>query len=123
MTLVLIVGFWILAIGAAVGLAKTWRVPADHRTYQRPPWWVWGDRWWRGYRRIQLPAALLITSWAVALTLGPSWGAYFALGGFAIFMPLAITVVLFNRPRMLAPPASRGDDGVVAEILRDRGPR
>jgi hypothetical protein len=96
-----------------VGLLTTWRASPDHRSYQKPLWWVWEERWWKGYRRAQLPAALVITSLTVGLTVPPPAGVYLGLFGFAVFFATFLTVVLFNQPKVLVPPSSRRDEGAI----------
>jgi hypothetical protein len=104
---------WVLTIGAIIGLALTWNAPRQHRSYETPMWWVWGSTSWRGYRRSQLPLALFLASGAIALTVPHPSGAVVALLGLATALIAMLSIVLFNRPKIIVPPAARNEDGVL----------
>jgi hypothetical protein len=67
-----------------------------------------------------VPAALVALCFAAGLTLPRAIGGYAAILGLLFFFPLMVIVVLFNWPKILVPPASRGDDGTVTEMRRRR---
>lgn len=115
--------FWAATILLILTAIKLWRAPSNHPSYNRPPWWVWKNSLWRGYRRTLLPASLVAMSFAFALTLPESTGVYFGLAGFVIFFLLMVPIVLFNWPKILVPPASRGDRGVLSALRRKAGAR
>jgi hypothetical protein len=119
----LTVAIWAAVLLAAVGLWKTWNAASDHRSFQTPPWFPYGEIWWTGYRRIQLPAALVVVSMALFQTLSSGRPAAVALVGFLTGSLLACAVALFNRPKALVPPACRAQPGVVAELRARRAAR
>jgi hypothetical protein len=105
---------WAIVAAFGAALVKTWNAPRSDRSYQMPPWFIWGEVWWPGYRRIILPAGLMFLSWAITFTAGERIGPLVGLVGTIICVPLTVTVVLFNWPKRLVPPASRGEPGVLA---------
>jgi len=111
---------WALSLAFGFTLFRVWKAPSEDRSYQRPAWWLWSERSWRGYRRGVLAAALVIFSFTLALTLRGAAGLYAGLAGMFVFFPLMVTIALFNWPKFLVPPASRGDAGLVSEWSRNR---
>lgn len=114
---VLAIAFWGGALLGVYGAVKLWRAPLNHRSYEKPSAWPWSEASWKGYRRTILPAALVAVCFATGLTVLGTIGVYFALAGMFIFFPLMITITLFNRPRILVPPASRRDKGLLSDLL------
>jgi hypothetical protein len=112
--MLLLIAFWVGTALLIFSTIKLWRVDGDHRSYQRPPWWLWGNRLWKGYRRTLLPASLVAVCFAIGLTVSGMLGIYFALAGLVVFFPLMVTVALFNRPAFLVPPASRDESGLLS---------
>lgn len=113
MSAVLIIAVWLFAIASVVGVVKRWNAPRTHASYSRPTWWAWGEVSWMGYRRSVLLAALIVVCFAVALTVPTTIGVYFGLAAFFLLFPLALAIALFNRPKLLVPPACRGDRGPI----------
>lgn len=86
-----------------------------------PTWWPFSEATWRGQRRatyIVLPGsgAFIVTCWlAIASSRGmltavvPIVGAGMVLLLFGLFM----SIVLFNWPKSVVPPAMRGDRGAI----------
>jgi hypothetical protein len=111
---VVIVLAWTFAVLSVVGVALRWQAPPEHWTYRRAQWFPYGESLWQGYRRAALPAALIFVCIALALTLPTSVGVYFALAVFVVNLPLALAIILFNRPKFLVPPACRDQRGVLS---------
>ena len=119
-SLVVIVLAWAVVAFFAVGLLLKWNAPLTDRSYERPLWFAWGELWWTGYRRIALPAGLMFLSWAISFTLPASIAGWFGLAGALTFGPLCLTVMLFNWPKALVPPACRSQLGIVPLVRRRR---
>lgn len=119
-----------LVLIATFQLPKIWR---DHAPILRvtPGWWVWGEALWSGVRRI-IPLSVVM-GWVVlgvlvfptlgrdpAQLAGPEFAIAIALGigvlGVGVLMS---TVVLFNRPSSLVPPAWRSEPGAVRSWFND----
>lgn len=107
MTIVLAIAFWCMTILHVITSFKLWRAPASNRRYERPPWWLWGEAPWSGYRRALVPASLVLVCFATALSLPDPAGVYFGLMGLVVFLPLVLAVALFTRPKILVPPSLR----------------
>lgn len=120
MSVLVTIAFWGGTVLLVFAVVRGWKAPPDHQSYQRPPWWFWSDEVWRGYRRTLLPASLAAVCIAIGLTLPDPWGAYFGLPAFVIFFPLMVTIAAFNWPKLLVPPSSRRDKGVISELRRRR---
>lgn len=118
MSLAVALAFWVGTLLSAGTTLKLWNAPATHRALERPPWWLWGDSLWRGFRRALLPASLVSVSFAIALTLPDPAGVYVAVAGLALFLPLMATVVLFNWPKVVVPPSLRPENGVLTAALQ-----
>jgi hypothetical protein len=107
------------------GVRLMWREPM--RVFAEPfPWWVWGAPLWRGYVRglVTVGATFVIDLIAVlALVWLPGGDAVVIavapvlLGSIAVGFVLAVTIVLFNRPRRLVPPYLRDQPGAVSDWL------
>jgi hypothetical protein len=123
MSTLLIVALWAAVLFAAIGIWKTWNATSGDRSFQKPPWFPYGEIWWRGYRRTQIPAAVIIFGIALGLTLPGGPGVAVGLVGFLVGVPLAGAVALFNRPNALVPPACRAQPGVIAELRARRAAR
>ena len=70
-----------------------------------------------------LPAALVLVSFALVLTLPASVGPPVGLAAFVIFFPLWISVQLFNWPKALVPPVCRHESGIFSEVRQRRAKR
>jgi hypothetical protein len=115
-------GFGFLVVLALGSLARKWHAPEEHPSNRMPPYWVWGESWWRGVRRGRLPArigGLFIAAAAVFSSLAP----YLGLAVLVFSLPLMATTFLFNWPKAVVPPPFRQERGVLKESLSDRGSR
>lgn len=107
----LFIAIWLFALIVLIGLIRRWNAPSDHWSGRMPPYWIWGDSWWRGLRRARLP----VTAGVLGLATGgivPSLMLSLGLAAFAVALPLAITTFLFNWPKVIVPPAFRSEEGV-----------
>jgi hypothetical protein len=114
-----IVALWFFSVVVLIALVARWHAPRDHWSNRMPPYWIWGESWWRGLRR----ARLVITLSVLGLASGgiiPTLMLPLGLTAFAIGVPLALTTFLFNWPRVLVPPALRDEKGVVTEAYQSR---
>ena len=125
---------WMLAVLAwAAFVARTytvtrrrWRRPAEPQLTPS----TWSDRQGRHFLRTIVPMTLLLDSLFGGLV--ASWGTdrfhglpsrLCAVATFLLSVVLVVSLVLcalvnrFNRPRVLVPPALRGDLGVVDDLL------
>jgi hypothetical protein len=107
------VAFWIGTAFVVLALVRLWNAPLDHPSYRLPPWWPWSERWWQGYRRGLVPAAVTSLAIALTLTLPAPLAAPVGLVGIVAGVLLDVGIVLFNRPRFLVPPACRAQRGVL----------
>ncbi len=104
---------WFVAAAFVVTLVKLWHVPLDHRSYDKPTWFAWGDTFWGAYRRCLFPSALFLRGCAFALTPSGVIGFLIALSAVAAALALWITIALFNWPKPLVPTAARSQDGLL----------
>jgi hypothetical protein len=114
-TLVLLVMVAVCVVGA-IGLVRDWRADGESSQFDQPPLWQWGRASWFGLRRLTLVGQL----WVMVLTyswLFPEQVASYAIALGALLVPM-LSVFLFNRPRMIVPPALRHQDGLLVEHLR-----
>jgi hypothetical protein len=105
--------FWIAGAAGLVEVWRTWREGRDDPARRMPTYWPFGEQWWRGYHRGVLPIDLAILALAAAGTFA---GAELVFGALAlfVFLPLFFTIFLFNRPKLLVPPAARDEHGVIS---------
>lgn len=115
----LLVAFWFLTGLAFFALVKRWNAPPEHWSHEKPAYWLWGESWWRGYRRLLLPAGIGAFSLAIAGTF-PSVAVYVGTAGLAFAIPLMLTTFFLNWPKLLVPPAFRNDQGVLVEAWHNR---
>ena len=89
--------------------------PEDSRN-QLPAWWPWNEIAWYGFRRSTLIGQVGIVALAVGLASDALilWAA--AVFFFAV-IPLCLSILLVNRPRMLVPPKFRHQQGVLTDYL------
>jgi hypothetical protein len=111
---------WLLSAFLVFALFATWNAPHDHRSVAQPGWWVWGERSWRGYRRAQVAWVLVMLSFALILTVPSPAGPVLGLGGFGLAVVSLVTIVLFNQPKWMVPPAMRTDTGLIHGWRRKR---
>jgi hypothetical protein len=128
---VLVLGCAGLAL-ASVGLVRLWR--REVFSADMPSWWPYGGALWRGYVRampvgsisfLVLMAGLLIlifvpTEGGCCGFAVPNWFVFPFLISFFGTLGLALSVILFNRPRFIVPPHLRSQVGAISEWLRSR---
>ena len=106
----------ILMETALVLTVKRWHEGEDHPSNRMPPYWGWGDSWWRGFRRARVPL-LVMGLGLLAATAFPTLTIPVGLATLFVLMPLSASVFLFNWPKAIVPPPFRSERGVAARDL------
>jgi hypothetical protein len=106
---------------ATTQLPRLWRDTEAARR-PRPSWWFWGQRTWKAMLRAQ-PAGICV-GWTIALAAAGGSGlngaqttpltilAVVSVSAVVLGAGLIVSIVLFARPKILVPPALRGDQGL-----------
>jgi hypothetical protein len=124
--MVLVAGVLIL-LGSGIGVVRLWqRAPGVWNDPQ--PWWIWGEKAWRVYRR---SAAVLLGIWAAAVlgvaaglaALPKAFTVAAVLLGLVVGPTLVLTIGLFNQPKRLVPPGFRSEPGLLAQRRASRVPK
>jgi MFS family permease len=94
----------------------------DARLDPPPTYWPWGGMLWRAWVRAWFIAgvgsgSLVLLLPAIVLDSVPDWYVYVSLAAFVLAAIVAMSVVLFNRPRFVIPPHLRDEPGLVAEMI------
>jgi hypothetical protein len=108
----------VLVLIGFVGVVRDWRPHnEDDPHYRQPSYWFWGSESWFAFRRLGLVAQLGVIIFAI--------GAFFPNTLFACgiailagLVPLALTIALLNKPRLLVPPALRAQSGALTAYVQ-----
>lgn len=107
---------WCFVALALVLTVKRWHEPEEHPSYRMPPYWIWGDSSWRGFRRTRVPV-LVLGFCLLAASLFPGLTIPVGFAVLLVLMPLVASVFLFNWPKGIVPPPFRTEKGVVANYF------
>ena len=130
---VIVFGFMIvLTIFAAASAPSLWRKGWMPKA---PGWWPYSENFWRGlYRSLFIGTAggvyLMVAFIAAGLWQAsrppdeqglpaPLWVQIFGPGILFAFVLMMVTVILFNRPKRVVPPAFRDQDGLLTRSGRE----
>lgn len=122
----LLLAWGLILFGSGLGIVRIWR-HAPNVWNEPQPWWIWGERAWRIYRRSLLVLFGIVAVFGLALAAGfaglprPVIVAAVLLG-FVVGPILITTIGLFNEPKRLVPPGFRSEPGLLAERRARRTP-
>jgi hypothetical protein len=114
-TVVLLILLFGCVIGAQ-GVRKDWRATIDDRQFRQPSVWPYGDNAWFSFRKINVVG----TAFMIALTYSWAFPDMFVVWGplMGASVALMMTVIFFNWPRVLVPPALRQQGGLLTGRIR-----
>jgi hypothetical protein len=102
----------VLAI-VIVQTPRVWRTGQMNATGRRPDWWPYGEVGWLAWARVYPTTGVVVSLGCLSFLFGGTIGRVL-LGGCVAAAFVCVSIVLFNRPRLLVPPPRRGDPGVIA---------
>jgi len=124
-----LLGLVILAVFAAPSLWRRGQMP------NAPGWWPYSENFWRGLYRslfigsaggVYLLVALIVAElWHAGRPPdeqglpAPLWAQILVPGILFAFVLMMVTVILFNRPKRVVPPAFRDQDGLLTRSRRE----
>jgi hypothetical protein len=110
--------FTAAVVGGMGVLVKLWNVPPSHPSYSPPDGWACSAGLFHAWRRSGVPLMLggfLVIAAAVAPEPWLTWVAAVFAG---VYVPLILSVALFNRPKLIVPPGARHQTGLAKHALR-----
>lgn len=125
---IVVLGFLaLLALAAVVAVPSLWRSDSMPGA---PKWWPYSTRFWRGLYRsmfIGVGGGVYLLIMVVGLVIweatrpleqqgtgAPLWAQIVLPSTFLLFPALMISVILFNRPKRVVPPAFRDQPGMLS---------
>jgi hypothetical protein len=108
----------LMALSSLRGVRRYWNVHEDDPRYRMASYWPWGEDSWNAFTRSFLLGPYGLACLALALGVS-TLRTYAGLAFFATILP-AITIALFNRPKLLVPPGLRAQKGMLASRAERR---